>query len=244
MSIEDSTLNTKDNKITSETNLISLSLHYNQNNLLYQAFFGENKIAKSILEGITSIFKIFSKSIFLKNSIKIIMSKLCIIIIKHNDFYLTGIFTETTDNQFSKLLLNHVLTSIINLNINLDSISNEIKKTGEMSVESFKNLKIYEIFLVKPDIYHFTCIYHIISRKEEMNLNKIAFKNMYIIDLQQNDILFNLQKCRNKSNKFKYHKVEKLWNEILFISKNLKKQYFNEQENIFTLKDSHFRVSI
>lgn len=218
-------------------------MHY-LSNLIYHASFGENDVAKNIYLNISSIFKKLSKQILAKDIIQINVSKLKILILKYNDFYITGVFTETTDKQYAKLLLNHVLISMINLNINLNAISNELKKNGEMSIDTFKTLKIYEIFLVKPDIYHFTCTYHVISVKEEMNLNKISFKNMYIIDLLHNEIVFNLQKCRYKSNKFKYHKIEKLWNEIVFISKNLKNQYFNEQENNFTMKDSHFRVSI
>ena len=53
-------------------------------------------------------------------------------------------------------------------------------------------------------------MYRIITTNEEMNLNYIKFKNLYIIDLSNDHIMFDL--CEGRGDKSRHHyRNEKVW---------------------------------
>jgi len=63
-------------------------------------------------------------------------------------------------------------------------------------------LKIFETYFIKHITLHFDRIFKILIKKEEMYLSYIKFKNMYIIELSSDTILFDLLACRVKKAKY------------------------------------------
>jgi hypothetical protein len=57
-------------------------------------------------------------------------------------------------------------------------------------------LKVYELYFVKHITTHFERIFKYVNKKEEIYLSNIKFKNMYVIDLSNNEIIFDLRTLR------------------------------------------------
>jgi hypothetical protein len=62
-----------------------------------------------------------------------------------------------------------------------------------------RQLKVFELYFVKSLTYHFIKIFDILICKEEMFLSQIKFKNMYVVDLSTNNILFDMVSIRVKN---------------------------------------------
>lgn len=55
---------------------------------------------------------------------------------------------------------------------------------------------MFETYFVKSLTLHYIKIFDIIIKKEEMFLSQIKFKNMYVIDLSSNELLFDMVSMR------------------------------------------------
>jgi hypothetical protein len=61
--------------------------------------------------------------------------------------------------------------------------------------ENFQ-LKIYEIYFLKSLTTHFDNIFNLLIKKEEMFLSYVKFKNMYVVDLSNSQIIFDMLSLR------------------------------------------------
>lgn len=75
---------------------------------------------------------------------------------------------------------------------NIDNGSNNL----EFTKNDIFQLKIYETYFVKHISLHFDRVFKILIKNEEMYLSSIKFKNMYIIELSSNTLIFDLLACR------------------------------------------------
>lgn len=57
-------------------------------------------------------------------------------------------------------------------------------------------LKIYETYFIKHITLHFDRVFKLLIKNEEMYLSYIKFKNMYLLDLSNNEIIFDLLASR------------------------------------------------
>ena len=96
------------------------------------------------------------------------------------------------------------------------------------------------MYLAIPITFHFEKIMRLILKKEEMYLSNIKFKNLYIIDLDNEDILFNMQDMNGNKKYNHIHKNEALWQELLFHSKKLRHNYLQNHNYKF---DSNMDLS-
>ena len=72
-------------------------------------------------------------------------------------------------------------------------------KTVSSKNSEYLQLKIYEYFFIQPISTHFENIFKLLIKKEEISLSYIKFKNMFVVDLSNQNILFDLNsfKVRN-----------------------------------------------
>lgn len=78
----------------------------------------------------------------------------------------------------------------------------------EFTKNDIFQLKIYETYFIKHITLHFDRVFKVLIKNEEMYLSYIKFKNMYMIDLSSETIIFDLLACRVK-NFFQLHKLFK-----------------------------------
>ena len=79
--------------------------------------------------------------------------------------------------------------------INNDNLDNGINNSDFTKNDIFQ-LKIYETYFIKHITLHFDRVFKVLIKNEEMYLSYIKFKNMYIIDLSSNTVIFDLLACR------------------------------------------------
>lgn len=166
-------------------------------------------------------------------------------------------FQEDASTQYGKLLTTHLAIAISNFKINLQELNNSsnigIKSNAtNCSKESLVDfnkqdtlyLRIFENFFFKPLCLHFNNMFEHISKNEEMYLNYIKFKNLYILDLSSENIIFDLQKSRKNSKSRKYYKNHNVWREIIYHSQIMRENYVQEFGNKHSMSDSVYRVRI
>lgn len=161
-----------------------------------------------------------------------------------------GFFSEETKNQFARLLVTHLAVAFANYDLNFEEISklvSDFTLTKDCFLDFSKpetlHLKILECYFFKPICLHFNNMYEEIKRNEEMNLNYIKFKNLYIVDLSNDRIIFDLLKSRKNRIGRKYYNNERIWQEIIFHSQQMKSSYYQELRNVHDMNDAMYRVS-
>ena len=129
-------------------------------------------------------------------------------------------------------------------NKDLNMLSNEIMRNDNLvfTKQDILNIQLFELFFLKPLINHFECIFTEILKSEEMNLTYAKFKNLYLIDLSTENIIFDYLQTKNIKKAKKYYKNEKIWQEILYHSQGMKGAYIQEHGNNFNLSDDVYRV--
>lgn len=130
-------------------------------------------------------------------------------------------------------------------NDELNTISREILRNDSIlfSKHDFLNIQLFANLFVGPLTFHIEKVMEEILKSEEMNLNYIKFKNLYVIDLSTENIIFDYLEAKKVAKTKKYYKQEKIWQEILYHSQGMKSSYIQEYGNNFNLVDDTFRVS-
>jgi hypothetical protein len=137
----------------------------------------------------------------------------------------------------------------ISKTFNIES-GNKNNKSLDYAKNEYFQLKVYELFFIKHITLHFDKVFKYVIKKEEIFLSNIKFKNMYVIDLSTNMIIFDLLSLRvtifliQKSNKNKHiFKNQRLWQEILHHSKILFENYkADDFKNLYDSENNFYRV--
>jgi hypothetical protein len=140
-------------------------------------------------------------------------------------------------------------TAFVNFNgVLIDSLKKEELNENDFMIDysktEFFQLKIYELYFSKNITTHFERIFKFLIKKEEMYLSYIKFKNMYVIDLSSDHIIFDMLALRKSEKNQKLYKNEKIWQEILHHSKNLMEVYMKDNGRFYENKDALYRVNI
>ena len=70
------------------------------------------------------------------------------------------------------------------------------KKILDFSKIEFIQIKLFEVYFIRVLTNHFDKVAKLIIKKEEMYLSTIKFKNMYVLEILTNEILFDLMALR------------------------------------------------
>jgi hypothetical protein len=145
---------------------------------------------------------------------KLYMNERKLFLLSKNDIVLCGDFNESVNSFYIKLFLLHMYISFTNFNETLiDRIQtsepmdqdlyetpsdNDKPKTISSKNSEYLQLKIYETFFIQPISTHFENVFKLLIKKEEISLSYIKFKNMYVVDLSNQDVLFDLNSFKVK----------------------------------------------
>ena len=109
----------------------------------------------------------------------------------------------------------------------IEEQNNENSKSWKtFSFNDYLEIKIYEKYFLKYLILHFNKIFELINHNEELILFNIKLKNIYFVDLERQEIIFDFQKINNNTIKnIKYYKQGKIFRQCLLIAKKLENEY-------------------
>ena len=182
-----------------------------------------------------------------------------------NEFILVGTFPKSCSKQYQRFLLLHIFIGLNNFKgdiqaanknfiqyenynkNNFTHIKSYCKSNTNLSSKEFNDILeilIFEHFFLKVIILHFLQVFYNIFKKEDFNLKQTKLKNLYIIDINKSQILLDMNKIqciKSKAKNKKYYKFDKLYEEVLFQSKNMYNNYFKEYNYKYTSADSDFR---
>jgi len=188
-----------------------------------------------------------------------------ILVLIKNDYTLVGTFPKSCSRQFQQLLLAHIFIGLNNFKGDINNISrklNEFEQYDEKSfthIKSFYNSKkglttkecndileilIFENIFLKTLVAHFTKVFYEIFKKEDLNLKQTKLKNLYMVDISSSEVILDmvkLQGIKSSQKNKKFYKSEKLFEEIIYQSKNMYNNYVKEYNMKFTSADSDFR---
>jgi len=139
---------------------------------------------------------------------KFYMNNRKIVFLAKSNIILCGDYNENVNNYYIKLHLLHMYISFTNFNETLfDRIQQEENFDKDLC-ESFTDnnkpkmlssrnseylqLKIYEHFFIQPISSHFENTFKSLIKKEEISLSFIKVKNMFVVDISNQNILFDL----------------------------------------------------
>ena len=200
---------------------------------------------------------------FIFNSIQTDIYKILILI--KNDFILVGTFPKSCSKQFQKLLLTHIFLGLNNFKGDIGNISKKLNEFETYDSKTFTHMKefynsqnglttkecndileilIFENIFLKTLIVHFTKVFYEIFKKEDLNLKQTKLKNLYIIDVPSSNVILDMVKIqgiKSEQKNKKYYKCEKLYEEIIYQSKNMYNNYIKEYNMKYTSADSDFR---
>ena len=200
---------------------------------------------------------------FIFNSIQTDIYKILILI--KNDFILVGTFPKSCSKQFQKLLLTHIFLGLNNFKGDIGNISKKLNEFETYDSKTFTHIKefynsqnglttkecndileilIFENIFLKTLIVHFTKVFYEIFKKEDLNLKQTKLKNLYIIDVPSSNVILDMVKIqgiKSEQKNKKYYKCEKLYEEIIYQSKNMYNNYIKEYNMKYTSADSDFR---
>ena len=200
---------------------------------------------------------------FLFESIKIGNIKILFLI--KNNAILVGTFPKSSSIQFQRLLLIHLFIALINFKgdiitslkkineyeeydknnfINLKTFYNEKSNALQQELNDILEILIFEYYFLKSLILHFSKVFNEIFKKEDMNLKQTKFKNLYLLDANNLSVILDMckiQGAKNSKKNKKFYKIEKLFEEITYHSKNLYNQYIRENDMKYSSTGSEFR---
>ena len=182
-----------------------------------------------------------------------------------NNIVLVGTFPHTSSTQFQRLLLIHIFVALFNFKGDLIPIIEKMNESEEYDKNNFINLKtyynknlnvassetndfleilIFEYYFLKSLIIHFSKVFNEMFKKEYLHLKQTKFKNLYILDINSSKVILDMCKIQgnknNQKNK-KYYKFEKLFDEIIYHSKNMYNSYIRENDMKYTSSGADFR---
>ncbi len=125
---------------------------------------------------------------------------------------LCGDFSDHVNTYYMKLYLLHIYVSFINFNENLvlriqsedldiyESFSEDKSPaTLNYKITEYLPLKVFEGFIIPPMTSHFESVFKVLTKKEDISLSYIKFKNMYVVDLMNQEILFDMNSFKVKN---------------------------------------------
>ena len=187
-----------------------------------------------------------------------------IVILLKSKIGLVGLFPINSSASFENLLLIHLFISFINFKgdaiskINLINTNdnnnfytfNDFIEDNKDKIKNneFKNItnidcleiSIYDKYFLKYCIIHFETVLDILTKREDIDLTYTKFINLYIIDINSEQLLFDLNKIQKINNR-KYYNDKNLYKEILFHSRQLYQSYIEKYSMRFTKIDSSQR---
>ena len=200
---------------------------------------------------------------YIFNSIETAIYKILILIKK--EFILIGTFSKTCSRQYQQLLLTHIFIGMNNFKGDIGTISKKLSEIENYNdnnfihIKSFYNNKerlnmkesndileilIFENIFLKTLIVHYQNVFYQVFKKEDLNLKQTKLKNLYIVDLNNSNILLDMNKIqgiKRKHQNKKFYKYDKLFEEILYQSKTMYNNYIKEFNFRFSNADSDFR---
>ena len=197
---------------------------------------------------------------------RFIFEKYKLVVLLKAKISLIGLFPVKSSSSFQNMLLIHLFISFINfkgdsinkINLiktsinkknefytfqnyimdNMDKIkNNEIKNITNID---FLEISIYDKYFLKYNIIHFLKVLETITKREDIDLTYTKFINLYIIDIDREQILLDLNKIQNIKCR-KYYNDNNLYKEILFHSHQLYQSYLEKYSMRFTKIDSSQR---
>jgi len=208
-----------------------------------------------------------------QETLRIKTETLKIIILIRFRFVFVGTFLKDIKTRIALLYLSNLSIAMCNYNLNFDEMNNFVRNYANKTLSSkkqktlnndelnsisreilrndsivfskhdFANIQLFSNLFIGPLTAHIEKVMTELMRSEEMNLNYIKFKNLYVIDLSTENIIFDYLEAKNVTKTRKYYKQEKIWQEILYHSQGMKSSYIQENGNNFNLFDDSFRVS-
>ena len=200
---------------------------------------------------------------YIFNSIETAIYKILMLIKK--EFILIGTFSKTCSRQYQQLLLTHIFIGMNNFKGDIGTISKKLSEIENYNdnnfihIKSFYNNKerlnmkesndileilIFENIFLKTLIVHYQNVFYQVFKKEDLNLKQTKLKNLYIVDLNNSNILLDMNKIqgiKRKHQNKKFYKYDKLFEEILYQSKTMYNNYIKEFNFRFSNADSDFR---
>ena len=200
---------------------------------------------------------------FVFNYIETATFKILVLIKK--DYTLVGTFPKSCSRQFQQLLLAHIFIGLNNFKGDINNISRKLNEFEEYDEKSFTHIKsfynskkglttkecndileilIFENIFLKTLVAHFTKVFYEIFKKEDLNLKQTKLKNLYMVDISSSEVILDmvkLQGIKSSQKNKKFYKSEKLFEEIIYQSKNMYNNYVKEYNMKFTSADSDFR---
>ena len=188
-----------------------------------------------------------------------------ILVLIKNDYTLVGTFPKSCSRQFQQLLLSHIFIGLNNFKGDINNISRKLNEFEEYDEKSFTHIKsfynskkglttkecndileilIFENIFLKTLVAHFTKVFYEIFKKEDLNLKQTKLKNLYMVDISSSEVILDmvkLQGIKSSQKNKKFYKSEKLFEEIIYQSKNMYNNYVKEYNMKFTSADSDFR---
>ena len=200
---------------------------------------------------------------YIFNSIETAIYKILILIKK--EFILIGTFSKTCSRQYQQLLLTHIFIGMNNFKGDISVISKKLSEIENYNEDNFIHIKsfynnkerlnmkesndileilIFENIFLKTLIVHYQNVFYQVFKKEDLNLKQTKLKNLYIVDLNNTNILLDMNKIqgiKKKHQNKKFYKYDKLFEEILYQSKTMYNNYIKEFNFRFSNADSDFR---
>ncbi len=188
-----------------------------------------------------------------------------ILFLINNNIIFVGTFPKSSSIQYQRLLLIHIYIALINFKGDLIPILKKLNEYEEYDKNNFINLKliytknlnmlgkenndilellIFEYYFLKPLILHFSKVFNEIFKKEDINLKQTKFRNLYLLDVSNMSIILDMCKVQGHKNLKKnkqYYKYKKLFEEIIYHSKNMYNEYVSENEMRYNSADLDFR---
>lgn len=179
-----------------------------------------------------------------------------------SNLIVVGVFRNGMNKYYCKLVLIHLFIALTNFKLNICdkiallndtqqglNITNIIKQKQPSSVMSnefnfydYIELKIFEKYLMKYIITHFSIVFQSITQKSELFLTVIKLKNVLFIDIANEKILFDYAEINKSKKKINFKKNELIWKQLIHFSNVLFDNYnkhngknysFNENESKF-----------
>ena len=165
--------------------------------------------------------------------------KLSLLSFKDINITVLCLFDIRIKNSIIKFFMIYLLISFLNF-IQKNS---DISQTNE--IDKILYSKIYESFMLLPLIRYFYLLSENIFNKHTIFLDKMIYKNFHLVNLDENNTkIFSFNNLHNLIKVRKRYKNKILWNEILFHSNNLKKNYLSNLGKISDKEYENYFVKI
>ena len=156
-----------------------------------------------------------------------------------------GVFSKGTKSSIIRFYLLTMIISFLNyigdkndfFNSYQNKAINSIEKINNISLNTFLHSKIYDTFLSIPIQIYFSKIIQKIFKKRVLYIKNIYYKNYYLVDLSNNEIILSSDNFNNKDKfnifEYKIFSNRKIKKELLFYCHELKNNYIKKNNMIF-----------